>query len=330
MVARLRRVAGCCAVFALVGILLVAASTSLPAGDPDAASVPAMAPRALWIWEQDSFRLLDDAGFRDEMTDFFRQRRVSTLYLYADSYRGRNVLVNEPGLYRDFITVMHQRGFQVYALLGSYWLHTETYALPKNRRVALRMFTSVLRYNRDSDTAARFDGVNIDIEPYLLADWGTRKTLRATQYLDLSAEYMRLKRLYGDALAVGPAMPFWYDGIDSIAWQGRRKKLSEHVQDIYDYVAIMDYRNFAAGRDSILAHAANELDYAEVIRRPVMIGVETLNTEPRKVTFHGLGRAYMEGQLAQVENEWSARPSFAGFAIHHLGSYRAITDSDTG
>ncbi len=292
-----------------------------------AAPLAAAIPRAVWVWEADTFQLLDGEDRWNRTFTFLARWNLTTVYLYADAYRGRNIIRDEPEKYRRLVAALHGRGFKVYALLGSMYLKTEEYILPERRSVAMRMLENVLRYNAGSNTVERFDGINIDIEPYLLDDWRANRTLRAAQYLDLAAEFMRLKREAGETLAVGPAMPFWFDGIDDIAWRGERQRLSDHVQDIYDYVAIMDYRNFARGSDSIVSHAKDELVYADRIGKTVVIGVETLRTEPRKVTFYGMSRAAMEAQLKIAETEFSSHPSFSGFAIHHLGSYLIMSDS---
>lgn len=285
------------------------------------------AARAVWIWEEDSFKLLDNAAFRNDMRLFLRRQNVSVLYLYADAYQSRNALRDEPDKYRRFIAEMHGHGFEVYALLGSWYLKTPEYILPEKHDVAVRMFRNVLTYNAKADTASRFDGVNIDIEPYLLDDWNEKLDLRASQYLDLAAEFMRMKRQARSGMSVGPAMPFWFDGIEDVAWNGERKSMSEHVQDIFDYVAIMDYRNFAVGRDGIISHASDELNYADITGKCVVIGVETLRTQPEKITFYGLGQAVMEREIGLAEKEFSRHRSFAGFAIHHLNTYRVLAES---
>jgi len=285
------------------------------------------APRAVWIWEEDAFRMLDKEKTRREVEAFLDRLHISTMYLYADEYSGRNILVNEPEKYRKLIASAHTRGFKVFALLGSAYLRTQEYILPEKRPAAVKMFGSVLDFNRDTtDASARFDGVNIDIEPYLLDDWSSARPLRGRQYLDLSAEFMRMKAAAGSSLLVGPAMPFWFDGIEDVEWKGQRRKLSEFVQDIYDYVAIMDYRNVAEGRDSIVSHAQDELDYADRIDKKVMIGVETLETTPAKVTFFGKGGKYFEDQMALAEAAMTPHRSFGGFVIHHLKSYRVLVD----
>ena len=285
------------------------------------------APRAVWIWEEDAFRMLDKDEALREVETFLDQQHISTIYLYADEFNGRNILVNEPKKYRKLIASAHARGFKVFALLGSAYLRTQEYILQEKRRAAKRMFGSVLDFNRDTpDASSRFDGVNIDIEPYLLDDWATGRPVRGRQYLELSAEFMRMKAEAGSSLLVGPAMPFWYDGIEDVEWKGQRRKLNEFVQDIYDYVAIMDYRNVAEGSDGIVSHAQDELDYADRINKKVMIGVETLQSTPAKVTFFGKGNNYFEAQLALAESAMTQHRSFGGFVVHHLKPYRDLVE----
>jgi hypothetical protein len=285
------------------------------------------ASRAIWIWEDDAIRMLDEDEALREIEDFLDWQHISTMYLYADEYNGRNILMNDPEKYRKLIASAHARGFKVFALLGSAYLRTEEYILPEKRQAAVRMFGSVLDFNRDTtDASERFDGVNIDIEPYLLDDWSSAREKRGRQYLDLSAEFMRMKAAAGSSLLVGPAMPFWYDGIEHVEWNGKHRRLSEHVQNIYDYVAIMDYRNVAEGRDSIVSLAQDELDYADRIDKKVMIGVETLDSTPAKVTFFGKSEKYFEQQLALAESAMKRHRSFCGFVVHHLTPYRVLVE----
>ncbi len=285
------------------------------------------APRAIWIWEEDAFRMLDKDEAQREIVLFLDRQHISTMFLYADEFQGRNILVNEPGKYRKLIASAHARGFRVFALLGSGYLRTQEYILPEKRHAAVRMFGHVLEFNKDTpDASSRFDGVNIDIEPYLLDDWSSARPLRGRQYLDLSGEFMRMKAAAGSSLLVGPAMPFWFDGIEDVEWNGQHRRLNEYVQDIYDYVAIMDYRNAAEGPDGIVSHAQDELGYADRINKKVMIGVETLQTTPEKVTFFGKGGKYFDEQLALAESAMRRHRSFDGFVVHHLKSYRVLVE----
>lgn len=286
------------------------------------------ANNAIWIWETESFRMLDNNQSLEQSMSFLKSQDISTLYLYADEYHGRNVLIREPEKYRKLIKIAHENGFKIYALLGSYYLNTPEYILPEKRRVALQMFENVLIYNKNAETESQFDGINLDIEPYLLDDWSTSRPLRGPQYLELSKAFMELKEKYGSGIQVGPAIPFWFSGITDVTWNNQKRQYNEWIQDIYDYVAIMDYRNKALGSDSMVSLSKEEFDYADKINKKVMIGVETIETTPEKITFYGMGIKYFKKQLALAKAEMIKHKSFGGFVIHHYESYEKMVEEN--
>lgn len=289
---------------------------------PSAAASAAPAERAVWTWEKDSYAMVEDTAAASGAVAFLRSKKIRTIYLYADAFEGRNLLEDDPELYRRFIRRLHSRGLRAYALLGSAYLHTEEYVLPENRQDALAMFQRVLDYNASSKPGERFDGVNLDIEPHILDQWAARKEQLLLQFLDLGRALMELKAGSGQRLPVGPAVPFWLDGIE-LEWSGVKKPVSEHVADIYDYVALMDYRDRAEGKDGIISHALDELKYAGKIKRKVVIGVEVTPNEIQKVSFDHLTEPEMERELALAEKAFRGEPAFAGFAIHNFRGYKA-------
>lgn len=297
-----------------LGLLLVLCVLPLAAS--------AGASRAIWTWEAESYAMVEDPAVAEEAVAYLKSQHIDTVYLYADAYRGRNLIVDQPQLYRAFIERLHGQRMKVYALLGSAYLNTENYVLPAYRAEAEAMFRRVVEYNAAAPVAARFDGVNLDIEPHILDEWNdqTRERL-LVGFLDMSDALMRIKRASGAQLQVGPAIPFWLDGI-TLEWKGRVRPVSEHAIDIYDYVALMDYRDRAEGRDSILSHAAEEIAYANRVGKQVVIGLEVSSNDIDKVTFHEEGPRVFEREVRKVEQALGAEPSFAGFAIHHYRAYR--------
>ena len=286
------------------------------------------APTAIWMWEQDSEEALENPTQAKEMIGFLKRHHIETLYLYADAHHGRHLLLSQPQLYARLIEQLHQRGIQVHALLGSWPLHTERYIFPENREQALLMVQRVLDYNHTAPALARFDGINLDIEPHILDDWSTRKVEYLQMFLNVSEAWMLLKRQMNETLQMGPAMAFWLDGID-VEHAGRSKPASEHLQDIYDHVVLMDYRDHAEGPDGILSHASHELDYARKIGKRVMLGVETSPSDIRKLSFNHMTPSQMTHELDLVSQELSDHPAFAGFVVHHYGSYRTwLTQSN--
>lgn len=283
------------------------------------------AERAVWVWEKDSYEMLESRAAAKDAVAFLKSKGVTTLYLYADAYGGRNLIADKPRLYRRLIGRLHGEGMKACALLGSSYLNTEEYALRARHPDALAMLKRVLDYNAAAKPRDRFDGVNLDIEPHMLDQWKDSKNELLLEFLDMGRKLMDLKKAYRQDLPVGPAFPFWLDGV-TLAWEGRTKPVSEHAADIYDYLALMDYRDHAEGGDGMVSHAANELKYASAGGRKVVIGVETGNSEPQKVSFHHLREADLERELGLAEKAFAPQPAFAGFVIHHYRTYRNWLD----
>ena len=278
-------------------------------------------PRAIWIWEEASYAMLDGDAQARAGISFLREKSISTAYLYADAYAGRNLIAARPERYRTLVRRMHAAGLRVVALLGSGYLHTERYLLPEHLREVRAMLQRVLDYNAAAAPDERFDGISLDIEPHILDAWASRKMALLGDFLDMSEALMRQKNAVAPLLPMGPAIPFWYDGIP-IEWKGRRQAMNEHVQDLYDYVALMDYRDHAAGGDGLVSHARDELEYGNRIGKPVLIGVETAPNAIRKVSFHHLREADMERELGETARALGRMPAFGGFVIHHYAAYR--------
>ncbi|GLQ98251.1 hypothetical protein [Dyella mobilis] len=278
--------------------------------------------RAIWTWEADSYAMVKDPAVAQDAVAYLQAQHFDTVYLYADAYQGHNLIVEQPKLYRAFIERLHRQHFKVYALLGSAYLHTENYVLPAYRKQAEDMFRRVVQYNAASPVAARFDGANLDIEPHILGEWNdnTRERLLA-DFMDMGEAIMKIKHDYHATLAVGPAIPFWLDGID-VDWKGVKRPASERIIDLFDYVALMDYRHKAQGSDSILSHAASEIAYADRVNKKVVIGLEVSPGDLEKITFDKVGPKVLEQAMATVEQALQNDPSFAGFAIHHYRTYR--------
>lgn len=286
-----------------------------------AAGARAAAPQmALWVWEAETFRLLDDAPWRRETVHLLQQRGFNALYLYADAYHGRLPLRDEPRLYRALISELHSGGFRVYALLGSAHLQTENYVFPEKREEAMAMVNRVFDYNAAAERDERFDGINLDVEPYLTDAWDHDPERVLRLYLDLTEAIMASKQSHGSKIAVGPAMPFWWDG-RKVNWHGRHRPMNELVQSMYDYVAVMDYRDHAEGRDSIISLIEEEMPFAAKVGKLLVIGVDVGPGETEKLSFRHRDETYMRNELAKVRAHYGESPAFGGFAVHHLGTY---------
>jgi hypothetical protein len=277
--------------------------------------------RAVWIWEADSYGMLENEATAREAIAFLRREGFDTVYLYADAWRGRNLIASDPAAYRALIGAMHRNGVKVHALLGSWYLGTHAYVLPERRADAVAMVERVLDYDAAAAPDQRFDGISLDIEPHVLDAWDTRRDALLAGFLDLSAALRERVRAAPHPLPLGAAIPFWLDGIE-LEWRGRRDAVSAHAIGLFDNVALMDYRNRADGPDGIVAHAETEIAQARAIGHEVVIGLEVAPNDLAKVTFDGLRPADLDREMAATLRSFGADPAFAGFAIHHYGAYR--------
>lgn len=295
--------------------------------------------RAMWIWEPESYKLLLNPGSRQVLEAFltdtqtYGQDPVKTLYLAIGSYAGYNALEEQQEELRSFMSWAHSKNLQVHALIAGGTSPAYMGAYEKYHSRAVREMEKVINYNLVAGDMEKFDGINVDIEPYISPEFRDPSQFLQKEYLDVLQKMIDRRDIAGIRLPFGPAVPKWYDTSAqgaNVVWNGSSKWLSEHVQDISDYISIMDYRDTADGSAGIIAGAAGELAYAEQIGKPnsVVVGVETLDIansgDPETITFWEEGRNHMEAELDKVYVAYGQNSSFGGIAVHHYDSYRAL------
>jgi hypothetical protein len=164
----------------------------------------------------------------------------------------------------------------VYALDGY-----ARYARPEFHAGVLRTIDHVAQYNQRVLPHERFHGVRYDIEPYLLpAFHGPTRARLLTGLLELTVA--SVERAHAAGLVYGADIPFWYDALSEETYEpvtvdfgGAVKPVSEHIIDLVDDVAIMDYRTTAYGADGTIRHGSGELEYAAPRGKSVFIALET-------------------------------------------------------
>lgn len=295
--------------------------------------------RALWVWEPAAYAAVLDPVARERLgrtlddTTTFDSDPITTIYLGVGRYQGRDLTTDHRAELADFVRWARARGYHVQATVAGGTQPPALGALPQYQHLAIAEFDKVLTYNLAVGPDASFDGINVDVEPYLLLQWKEPGTQLPQQYLDLLTILMGRRDASGQAVLVGPAIPRWFDSstcCQQITWRGTTKALSDHVQDITDYISIMDYRDTADGSAGIIAQAQHELAYANSIGKPlsVVIGVETKDLsgtgDPETVTFWEEGRTHLEAELDKVYAAFTTDPAFAGVALHHYDSLRAL------
>lgn len=236
------------------------------------------AEKALWVWN--TAAIMNSPKEQRALVDFARRAEFSHLFLQLPNDQGSlgaaGEIVLDAARWKSFLTLLNQNGLRAYALDGF-----ENYALPEYHERVLKTVDNVVRYNQSVEPGQRWYGIHYDIEPYLIPGFqGTRRQRILASFLELLEKMALRTRAAG--MIFGVDIPFWYDSPDELTGQvfllefkGARKNASDHVTDLADHIAVMDYRTFAYGADGVVGLAEGELAYAATRGKKVFVGLET-------------------------------------------------------
>jgi len=248
--------------------------------------------KALWLWN--TTEILASKELQEDLLRVLQAQGFTRIFLQLPggkiSAGAPGEILLDPETLRPFLRSLNRAGVTVSALDGF-----KNHALPEWHDGVLRTVENVIRYNRESAPAERFSGIHYDIEPYLITGFaGPRRQSLLRGYLKL-VEAIGGKTKPAQT-TFGVDIPFWYDAADEltgkpmpVVFRGVSKPVSEHVIDLVDEVAIMDYRTAAYGADGVVAMAQDELAYASKQGKPVFIGLETTELPDEELMeFHGV------------------------------------------
>jgi len=234
--------------------------------------------KATWVWN--TAELIEAPEQCTALLDFLEHEGFDNVFLQLPGVPGRQhlpgELVIDTDAMRPLIAAFAARGMRVYALDGY-----ARYPLPEFHAGVLATIEHVAQYNEQVLPHERFHGVRYDIEPYLLpAFHGPGRARLLAGLLELTAA--SVEHAHAGGLVYGADLPFWYDQLSgdtyervTVEFNGVEKPVSEHLIDLVDDVAIMDYRTTAYGADGTIRHGSGELEYAAARRKSVFIALET-------------------------------------------------------
>lgn len=272
--------------------------------------------------------VLDTAGTGARL-DFFNfcdaphgdnTKAIGVVFLDAKPYGFNLMTYNNGADLRNFLNAAHTRArpIKIEFLSGD-----KMWATPDYRAQGEAVIDEVTAFNLGGTANQRFDGIQYDVEPYLLNskngtdpfDWEYDRLLVWSAYLTLLSNCQTKINSYNSAnnpdIRFGAAIPYWYV-LGSIPGP-------QEVIDRVDYIAVMDYKDTAS---QITNGAQDEISYAASAGKKVYVGIETgYPTDsvefPPSCTFYEEGNAVMEAVLAQVQNSFSGYSSYSGIAVHY-------------
>jgi hypothetical protein len=188
--------------------------------------------------------------------------------------------VREPARLAAFIRTASARGMRVLSVDGDPHM-----VLPGQQAALARMARAYAAYNAGVEPAARLAGLQFDVEPYLLPEYGAGK-------IDWDARYLAMAgtlRHAAGSLRLELVVPFWWDG---------RTVLLDGLAPLVDALTVMDYRTDPA---QATAFAVPFLDWAARHGKQVRIALEAGEIAPetqRRYVRAGAGGA---GELLRLK-----------------------------
>jgi hypothetical protein len=307
-------------------------STTACRSTADAPAAPS-APRSLWVWDAGVASNLND---QKTFLDFCRDHDIKTVFLSLGDFDDAKKLPEENRKHLtaqqlgDFLERAHAAKIKVEGLGGDPHL-----ALAEEHQIALDQLKRVLDYNQQASPARRLDGYQWDVEPYTL------DAFKTDQHDSILEQYLAfvnaaVAMVKSDSLhrqfALGFAVPFWFDkDVQSVSWNNKKQPVVFSVMDILSalpqsYIAIMAYRDHAAGSNGSIEVSQAEMDYADTHtpKVGVWVGMETGNVQPASITFYGKTNADLEKAIGDVNTAFRSDAGYRGVAIHHWGSYSEL------
>ncbi|MFN7249466.1 MAG: amidase [Anaerobacillus sp.] len=259
-----------------------------------------------WLWDTSLITAKADV---DEIKLFLEDKKIDTLFLQID-----------PGVpydhYRLFITELAEMGIAVHALDGSPdW----------NQADHDRFVRWVSAYQDTTESIAQFQGIHLDIEPYLQSDWlENQEEAILTYQKSIKRMVMGAQELQ---LPFGVDIPFWFDEIQFNNQFGSGVLAKWIIQET-DEITIMAYRNQAHGANGIIEIIQEEIAWADELGKQIVIALETVELLEAHTSFFDLGTEVLEKERRDVHKQYRNRSSYGGFAIHHLMSWMRLDEAE--
>lgn len=177
-------------------------------------------------------------------------------------------------------------------------------------------------------SAGVFEGLHVDVEPWLLPEWGSDREAVVHGYLRVLGGLVATSNLPVEA-----DLAFWLHEVQ-VRTDGPHpvsRRLDEAVLDLLPGVTVMAYRRAVTGPDSITTLAAPTLAAARARARTCRVGVETRDLGPdpvaRKQTFFGRPRQELDAALRLADELLGGWGGWAGLAVHDDTGWAALPTS---
>ena len=206
--------------------------------------------RASWFWSPASWLDTPQRIF-DSQTSLALKR----IYITVPVSEGR---VQHAEQLRQFLQIAHQRGLQVWAVLG------DPHAVLEQERPHFLGLASAYQVFNAASAQQRLDGLQLDIEPYLLPGY----QLNPAVWLQKQAKTVNAVHQTAPSLALDMVLPFWFEPL--------RSEGAALLADVEASIVSITVMNYRTDPEQIREFAEKFLGWGELRQKAVYIALESL------------------------------------------------------
>ncbi len=271
----------------------------------------------MWVWSYSAFAT---PQARQRLIRFCEKNQIRHLAVHIRMLGDKDETgLRDAKAFRALIRLAGEHNVTTAALRGNPKMF-----FPRNRERALDELQALIAFSRTLPRDTLFQGIEYDVEPYLTEEWKAKGKSRQTVMEDYLS-FLRTARSVLDEKAphlwLAADTPFWWDKDELILnFGGQRKRFSEHVQDLTDFITIMSYRRSA---QEVLTCVEGERMYAEKIHKVICPSLETIELKKNpNISFYGMPREELWKVVPQLMLTAEEDPAVGGVMIH---CYRGLS-----
>lgn len=256
-----------------------------------------------WVWNTE-----DVLSEKEHALNFFNNEKVRLIYLQIN----RDIPTDQ---YVSFIREAKKQHISVFALSGSpKWIESD--------KIMAEFFKWVTAYQSSVSEDARFDGIQLDIEPYLTKGW--KEDYQSTVFYYQRA--LAIADLYSSFLQMplDIAIPFWFDDRSYNNPFGKGSLLYWVISKA-DRVTVMAYRDELNGSNGVFNLTKKELAITSKLNKKLTVALETKElVNQDSLTFFEEGKGSLNEAIQTLHKEYGTKRSFSGVAVHSYSHWKQL------
>lgn len=265
----------------------------------------------MWVWSESSFATPEA---RQRLVQFCDRHHIDHLDVHIRMTRDGGIqTLPAAEAFRELILLAGQHGITTAALRG----HPKMF-FSENHVQTLSELHAIVDFSTTLPQNNLFKGIKYDVEPYRTAEWKADEANRKAVilgYLTFLRKARSVLQAEAPRLWLAVDMPFWWDKDKFILeFDGQRKRLNEHVQDLTDFIVVMSYRR---SLQKVLGCVENERRYARQIDKVIFASLETIQLkQDQEISFWGLPVAELWNLVPRLLETAKGDPALGGVMIH--------------